>query len=284
MHEAITTRTRQTLSLALLVFSLAGTVPASAAEATVSGTLVANGQTVELPYAYAWAEEKGFYDDNDPTWTLLFVQHPVEQRDLGIPPGDTAWVMIGVTRTSEFGDKPELQVYSQSIRFSADAGGNVSGGEYPRIELTSTGPDRFTGRVYHSELQKIFDDTFQYDFSFDLPLSDLNAPIGDPLPADGGEPGHAYLQWVAAVHAVDIAALQALVPPDMAEQLNADEAPEMIKSMQDLTPTDVTILDGSSDGQTAILNIEGMMAGEKARGRITLTRMGEHWIPTEASW
>ncbi len=284
MHEAVTMSTCRNISLALLIFSFTAVSEAESAEPKVSGTLVANGETVELPYAYVWAQEKGFYAESDPTWTLLFVQHPVEQQELKAPVGDAAWVEIGITRTSEFGDEPKVQVYSQSIKFSADAAGNVSGGDYPRIELTSTGPDRFAGRVYHSGPQKIFDDTFQYDFSFDLPLSDPNAPIGSPLPAGGGEPGHAYLQWVAAIHAVDVAGLQALVPPEMAEQLEGDDARDTLDAMQELTPKDVTILGGSSDGDTAVLDIEGTLAGEKAHGKITLTRMGEHWVPTKESW
>ena len=284
MHEAVTSYTCRTLSLALVVFSLAGSAVAADEDSKVSGNLVANGKTVELPYAYVWAGEKGFYKDSDPTWTMLFVEHPVKQQELKEPVGDAAWVELKVTRTSEFSAEPKIQVYSQSIKLSAGAAGNLSGGNYPKIELTSAGPDRFTGRVYHSGQQKVFDDTFQYDFSFDLPLSNPNAPIGNALPAGGGEPGHAYQQWVAAIQAVDVKGLQALVPSEMAEQLNGDDATETVKSMQDLTPTDVTILSGSSDGDTAVLDIEGTIAGEKAHGKITLTHMGEYWVPTKASW
>jgi len=256
----------------------------AAEDAKVSGSMTANGKSVQLPYAYAWAEEKGFYDEADPTWTLLFSENPVAARDLKSPFYEGAWLRLGVTRTAEFGDKPELQVYSQSIKFSADAHGNVSGGNYPAIELTSTGPERFAGRVYHAEKQKIFDDTFQYDFQFDLPLTDLNAPIGEPLPAGGGAPGKAYLKWVAAIQAVDLAGLKELVPAEMAETLSGDDAREQIAAMRELTPTDVTVLSGSSDGETAVLQIEGTVAGERTKGEITLTRMGEFWVPTGSSW
>lgn len=284
MHEAVTSYTGRTLSLALFIFSLAGPAAVADENSTVSGNLVANGKTVELPYAYVWAEEKGFFKDSDPAWTLLFVQHPVKQQDLKEPIGDAAWVELKITRTSESSDEPKIEVYSQSIKLSADAAGNLSGGNYPKIELTSAGPDRFAGHVYHSEQQKIFDDTFQYDFSFDLPLSNPNAPIGNALPAGGGEPGQAYLKWVAAIQAADVKGLQALVPPEMAEQLNGDDAADMVKSMQDLTPTDVSILSGSTDGDTAVLDIEGTIAGEKAHGKITLTHMDKYWVPTKASW
>lgn len=250
----------------------------------VSGSLVANGTTIELPYAYVWAEDKGFYDEADPTWTILFAEHPIEQQDLDGIVTDSAWVKLGITKTAEFGDEPKLQVYSQSIKLSADSAGNISGGKYPKLELTSTGPDRFVGRVYHEEPQDFFDDTFQYDFTFDLPLSDPNAPLGKALPADGGEPGRAYLSWVAAIQAGDVAKLKSLVPADLASQLEGDDAAEQIASLRDLTPTEVKILSGSSDGETALLQIEGLMAGEKAKGEITLQLMDGHWVPTKSSW
>ena len=44
------------------------------------------------------------------------------------------------------------------------------------------------------------------------------------------------------------------------------------------------ILSGSSDGATAILNLEGRMEGEKVRGEITLVKEGEVWLATKTSW
>lgn len=262
--------------------------PAAAGEeASVSGTLTANGETVELPYVYVYALDKGFYDDEDPTWTLIFVERPIEERKVDEPIWDSAFVELGVTRSAEFGDdgdEPTLQVYSQSLRFSADQGGNVSGGTYPEIELESAGPERFAGRVYHAEEQEIFDDTFQYDFTFSAPLSDPDAPIGDPLPAGGGEPGKAHLAWVSAIHSGDIEQLKALVPPELASQLDGEEAKEQIEFMRAMTPTDQKVLSGSSDGETAVLEVEGQMDGETVRGEITLEKVDGVWRATTASW
>jgi hypothetical protein len=253
-------------------------------EASVSGALRANGKTVALPYVYVYALEKGFYDENDPTWKILFVEHPVAERNLDEPVWDSAYVELGLTRTAEFGDQPELRVYSQSIRFSADAGGNISGGSYPQVELESAGPERFSGRIHLPEEQKFFDDTFQYDFTFSAPLSDPDAPLGDPLPADGGEPGKAYLAWVAAIHAGDIGRLQKLVPAEMASRFEGEDGKQGLEMMQAMTPTEVQVLGGSSDGSTAILKVEGVMDGAKVSGEVTLERRGEHWLATKSAW
>jgi len=253
-------------------------------QASVSGTFKANGTTVELPYVYAWAQDKGFYNDSDPTWTVLFVQHPIDERKLGEMVWDSAYVEIGITKTAEFSEQPQLEVYSQNVKLSADAAGNISGGTYPTIELASTGPERFAGRIYLPEPQKIFDDTIQYDFTFSAPMSNPNAPIGEPLPAGGGEPGKAYLAWVAAVHSGDLAEVKKLVPPDMAGRLEDDDAKDMVEMIAAMTPTAVKILGGSSDGQTAMLEVEGMMDGEKAHGTITMEKKGGLWMSTGSSW
>jgi hypothetical protein len=263
------------------------TVPLAAQEpAEVSGVLISNGTEIALPYVYVWVEKEGFYDPADPTWKILFVEHELAQRDIDDPIWDAAWVEIGITETKEFTDQPELSVYSQSIKLSADSPGNLSGGTYPEIEIEGLGTDHISGRIALTETQEFFDDTYAYDFTFSAPLSDPNAPIGEPLPEGGGEPGLAYLKWVETVHSGDADALRSIVPPDMAAQLDEiseAEVQEQIQFMQEMTPTDVRIIGGSSDGETAILEIEGTVFGETATGEITMTRMGDFWVPTESS-
>jgi hypothetical protein len=268
------------------VLCLAALPLVAADEATVQGSLIANGEAIELPYVYLWAEEEGFYDSADPTWKLLFTEQPVETRKLGRAIWDGAWVEIGLTETSEFDGEPKLQVYSQSIKLSADSGGNVSGGTYPEIEIDGIGSDRVSGRVYHPEPQEFFDDTYQYDFTFSVPLSDPDAPIGDVLPAGGGGPGSAYLEWVEAVHSGDVKRLQSVVPAEMAAQLAAaspEDIEEQIEFLQMTTPSEVKILGGSTDGETAILQAAGMMDGESMEFEVTLIKMGDFWIATEVS-
>lgn len=274
------------VSLAIsAVLSVAATPLAAAEDPSVSGVLVANGETVKLPYVYVWAEKEGFYDPADPTWTVLFVERPVEPREIGEHIWDAAWVQIGITRTSEFGDQSELQVLSQSLKLSADAPGNISGGEYPEIDLEIES-NRVSGRIHHLEARESFDDSYNYDFTFSAPLSDPDAPIGDPLPAGGGDPGAAYLKWVETVHSGDLMALKSIVPPEMADQLDAagpEEAQQNLDFLQEMTPTDVAILGGSSDGETAILQAEGMMEGEKMPFEVTMQKMGDFWVATEVS-
>ena len=257
-----------------------------AEEASVTGTLTANGQTVELPHVYIYAEEKGFYDEKDPTWKIVFAAQPIEERELDSFFVDFPYVKIGITHTAEFDEKAGIRAYSQDVKLPGKAG-NISGNPYPELKLESSGPEVFSGRIYLPKANKFFDDTYQYDFTFKAPLSDLNAPIGDPLPPGGGEPGKAYIAWVEAVHSGDPEQLKALVSPEMAEMLDTQDpadVAEELKLMKSMTPTDVKILSGSSDGKTAIIEVEGKMEGEALRGEITLVKEGELWMATKTSW
>lgn len=272
--------------LSCLILCL-GVLPTLAtAQPIVNGTLTANGITFEFPYVYVWPEKEGFYDKSDPTWNIIFVERELKPREIDAHPWETAWVHIGITESKEFSDQPELQVYTQSIKFSADAPGNVSGGTYPQLEIEGFDSGTVTGRLWHAEPQTVFDDTYQFDISFSAPITDPNAPIGDLLPEGGGEPGQAYLKWVETIHSGDIEALKSIVPAEMAAQFDqgtVEEAREEVEFMKLMTPTDVSIVSGSTDGETAILNIEGTMEGEKVPVEVTMTRMGEFWIPTNSS-
>jgi hypothetical protein len=271
--------------LACLCLALSLPAPAAAGEgATVSGTFTADGKEVELPYVYVIALDEGFYDDSDPAWKITFVEHPLEERELDEHIWDAAYIELKITRSAAFGDEPELQVYGQDIRLSADSAGNMSGGTYPELELESTGPDRFSGRVYHTKEQQFFDHTFHYDFTFSAPISNPDAPIGDPLPEGGGEPGRAYQAWITAIHSGDLEQIKQLVPQDMRAMLDDEDAHESLEFMALMTPTEVTILGGSSDGATAVLEVEAIMEGEQVRGEITLTKQGEMWMATGSSW
>ena len=271
-----------------LAFLLIATPSDVFAEATVKGSLIANGKTVELPYVYVWKKEEGFYKKDDPTWNIIFVERSLQPRELGSHVPNSAWVHIGITKTKEFTEQGKLEVYTQSIKFSATAAGNVSGGNYPEIEIKGLDTGLVSGRVWHPKEQKVFDDSFQFDLAFSAPLSDPNAPtiIGKPLPPGGGEPGQAYLKWTETVHTGDIELVKSLMPAEMADQLgslSSEEARNEVEFMQMMTPKDNVILGGSSDGETAILQTEGVVDGQKVSVEITMTKMGNLWVTTNAS-
>lgn len=279
--------------LFVILASFSVLVGANDSGGMVEGVFTFNDEKVELPYVYIWPLAGGCYDEADPAWRLLFVDRPIQERELDAIPRNGAFVSLGVTKTIGFPDEPEfdepqIKICSQYFRESADIGGNSSGGVDPTIEFSEPLPGKFSGRVYHDGPQEFSDDTLHYDFTFSASLSDPNAPIGDPLPAGGGEPGAAYLAWCDAVHSGDIEKFRPLLPAEQVAMLDDPQAQaefsEALEFMQAMTPKDLEILGGSSDGETAILNVTGTIEGEALKGEITLTRHGDKWMSSGDSW
>ena len=281
-------RSTRIIAVACAVLVITIPSPLAASETSLEGTFTANGEKVELTHVYVFPQKVGFYDETDPTWTLLLVARPVDERELDDHIWDSAYIRIGITKTSEFSEEPRIEVLSQDIRFSADQPGNISGGTYPSLELTSAGPEGFEGRVWHAEEQEFFDDTFKYDFTFSAPMSDPFAPIGDPLPAGGGEPGAAFIDWCDAIHSGDIERIKKLVPAEQSAMFDdpsqKDQIMEELEFMKLMTPSEVVVIGGSSDGETAVLQVTGTFDGEAATGEVTMTRWGDRWANTNATW
>jgi hypothetical protein len=54
--------------------------------------------------------------------------------------------------------------------------------------------------------------------------------------------------------------------------------------MKMMTPTEIEVLGGSSDGETAILNVIGTMDGQEVTGEITMAFTHGGWVMTDAAW
>jgi hypothetical protein len=205
---------------------------------------------------------------------------------MGRPPAwDAAWLEIGITSTKEFSemkDKRELRVLSQSIKFSADAAGNSSGGEYPNIKLDGFDSGQVSGRIWHESEQQMLDNNFKYDFTFKAPVTNPDALVGEPLPPGGGKPGQAYLQWVEIVHSGDLEKLKQIVTKDMVAQINEaspKETEEHVALLKSMTPSGVKIIEGVQQDDKAILIIKGSLDGKEINAKVTLMETEGLWIP-----
>ena len=83
---------------------------------------------------------------------------------------------------------------------------NSSG--YGVFKLDAAPAGRIAGRWVLAEPDDFFGETYDFDLNFDVAIT---PPPGNPLPADGGEPGKAYRTWTTAIAKGDLPALRALV-------------------------------------------------------------------------
>jgi len=179
-------------------------------------------------------------------------------------PADSGTLLMTLVR-----DEQSLQIGSLIARpdsFSTNGDGN---------ERVSIEAERLRGQWTKPETE-FFDKTYEMGLSFDLPLAVFSDP-GQPLPADGGEPGKAYLAFIDVLRKRDtkaIIAKQALAA-DMVEILGEDSIVEIATMAH---PETAEVVGGWIDGERAQLRIKGRHAyGQTVRGRVEMKNDGGVW-------
>jgi hypothetical protein len=106
------------------------------------------------------------------------------------------------------------------------------------------------------------------------------------LPADGGEPGKAYMAYSKAFAAGDVASLKKMVSADRAKQLDDPQMKEMLPMMQALQPKDIKITGGTMTSKEATLNAERKAEGakDKQTGEIHMILEDKVWKVEKESW
>jgi hypothetical protein len=161
--------------------------------------------------------------------------------------------------------------------FSTPGGFNTSGdGE----EVIAVADGRIKGS-WKLPPKEFFDDTYEADFRFELALVDLKDP-GTPLPAGGGDPGKAYVGYIAALAKGDAEGVkQALGESSGWRFAWLDDDHQRVRALEDEAlhkPVKVTVLGGWIDGDRAQIKVEGPgRFGSTYRGRVTLQRESGAW-------
>lgn len=165
---------------------------------------------------------------------------------------------------------------------STEGGGSSCSSDLtPALKLTARTADRVAGTF------KLNVNGEKADVTFDLKVESTVARTGTALPADGGEPGKAVLAHYAAIEKNDFKALMATATPEqakmMAESEKAGEAKEMFKMMRDMSPRKVRITGGTIDGDSALVDFEGVEGGKPVKGTADVNRIAGKWYMAGSS-
>lgn len=169
------------------------------------------------------------------------------------------------------------------IDFSAGSGGGSScNSSYtPALTLTTRTAERIAGTF------RLEGGSDNADVTFDLKVESTLTPAGTALPPDGGEPGKAVMAHFAAIEKNDFAALKALAHPERRQMMEASEksgeAKEMFAMMRAMSPRKVRITGGTVDGDTALVDFEGVEDGKAMKGTADVERDGGKWYLTGTS-
>ncbi len=158
-------------------------------------------------------------------------------------------------------------------------------------DCTTNTPERVTCSVATKKPVKAMGgNTWSVDIKFDTAV--LKRATGTPLPTDGGDPGKALAALIKAAQGDDLAAITALLAPDMADQYQRDynTPAENLKSAKDFLentlPKKHKITGGElRDADTALLEVEGEpFAGKRVLYLVTLKRTDGKWGYVFAQW
>lgn len=122
-------------------------------------------------------------------------------------------------------------------------------------------------------------------FAFKAAIAGDQKPAS-ALPADGGEPGKAYMVYCKAMTSGDMAALKKLVSAERAKQMDDPDFQKMFPMIQSMMAKDIKITGGTMSGNMATLNAEGKdsMGGGTAKGTISMVLEDKQWKVEKDSW
>jgi hypothetical protein len=106
------------------------------------------------------------------------------------------------------------------------------------------------------------------------------------LPADGGEPGKAYMDYCKAMKDGNKDALKKLVSMERAKQMDSPDFAEMFPMIQSMVAKDIKITGGTMTSKEANLTAEGKdaMSGGVTKGEIHMVLEDKQWKVEKDSW
>ncbi len=181
--------------------------------------------------------------------------------------------------TLEIGADGSLSGYA--MHSGSGGGGGYNSDIADALKLTTRSDTRIAGSLAWQGDDKAA------DLRFDLPVQASLERVGQKIAAGGGEIGKALLAHFEAMASGDKQRLLAMTPPERrAEQkamMDAPEAAAMLGFLAAMAPREVRVTGGVIDGETAVVDYEGVRDGATVRGSIDGTRLEGRWYFNNAS-
>jgi hypothetical protein len=265
---------------------MTATAARAAAPGTAHGNFTVNGKSTPLSYAVATTQKNPF-DEKKTDVLLLLTSAAVDPAVLADHFGRMRLANKGnftgiEVEIDESGSVISCMLYSpEFVRFNG--------------KVSSSGTQEFTGKVTATSIEgkisvpeedDVFGYTCLYSVTFRAAITSEPKPAraGQPLPADGGAPGKAYLDYLAALESGSEARLARFVDAEHAARMKDPEFKKMLKMIQAMEPKNVKIVRGSMDGSKATLEVTGSDGNSTSTGTVELVLEGGAWKLAKESW
>lgn len=279
---------------ALVLSLFAATAAHAAAPGTASGTLTVNGKPVTLSYAMARTQKNPF-DAKKTDVLLLLTNVPVAPAAMADDFGRMKLAGKNDFAGVEVEIDPEGNVISGTL-YSPEFrkfNGMISATGMHKFEGTMT-PLAIEGKLFIPKEDDFASYTYRYEATFHAAIakaaaergamSTPGAMRGKALPADGGAPGRAYRDYLAALAAGDAAKLARCVDAQHAARLRKPEARQMLTMIREMEPKNVQIVRGAVDGSKATLEVTGKDGDATATGTVEMVLESGAWKLAEETW
>jgi len=144
---------------------------------------------------------------------------------------------------------------------------------------------RVAGNCATTTPGKIFDDAYDFNLSYDAPMTDIPKPV--KLPAGGGEPGAAYSALVKALQAQtwDVASAHVeAASVSLGKPKTAADMKEWFHAIGLNYPKQAAISGGQMKGDRALLEFTGKdREDKKIKGVVAMKKDGANWRVVDQS-
>lgn len=262
----------------------------SLAPGQASGSFSIDGKPVVLKHAIAMSQPNRF-DEKKRDIAILLSPSPVSDRALE-GQSDLERVARDLQTYALFkvddSGKPITEVLAHPALGEQRL--QMSGFTRAELKAVTLRKDRIEGSFETKQPEDFLKHQYRIKVAFNalirqatLPAPLPDAKTGKKLPADGGEPGHAYLAWQEAVRKRDLAAIRRLKPASMPD-LPDDKLKKAIETMVEMSPKEIKLVEGYQKGDLAALYVVGVEDGEKQYGTIRMEKTGDVWRVTDEKW
>ncbi len=248
----------------------------AATTGTVAGTLTVDGKPAALGHGFAYAKAGSFDESKDDVVVVLTDQplSPSEQREEG---ERLMLAAKGKLAVLELTFDAEGKFSSKQILYS---GASLSGsGSDEALEKVALGRGRIVGKAATKATSTVGKWTYAFDVSFDLPVKPRKPPTtaAEAAAIEASEQGKVVTAYLKAIRAGDVAAIKALVQPEMAKRLEGPEGKDTLELLQAMMLEKPTFTDLSIDGDRATVTLVQKEGTSTTTNKVRLVKSGEAW-------
>jgi hypothetical protein len=254
--------------------------PASSQPENCTGALTINGDSTPLRHAYAVAEQSSI-DKTKEDITVILTDAPLSPWAVMNFPERVIPSSQGKLRSVELTIGPENKIDSVIVLYSGMF--TQYSGTLPDdvLELVGINEEAIEGKVYLKTPVDVSGKSMQYEASFKasvLRKIKREPPTEtDMKTAAGSQQAAAFKEFESAIRSSDLEKTKNLVSSDIADMLSTERGEEMVDRMKEMLPTEIKFLRVTVNGDTAVLEIQGMEGGEPVSGIVDLLDEGGAW-------